>query len=155
MTRFALCLTLLFTQQVFAANYGKFRLTVDADYMDASKVEFLLNSAGEIETLSNEDYFEVEALPFFGELTLNFRSGDEDLILASFRLVANQVLSACSAYVDQPNQVQMPYPLGHARLERWNKAKKKYESITSSEIRSNEEQCLAELLKDYQHYDQI
>lgn len=155
MTRIALFIALIFGQQLFAANYGKFKLNINGDFRDASEVEFLLNSTGEFSILSNDDYFDIEALPFFGELTLNFKSGDEDLILASFKLIDNKVLSACSALVDQPNEGRMSYPLGHARLERWNKTLKKYESINTVDVVANEKQCLSDLLKDYEHFEQF
>lgn len=155
MTKFIALLSLALTTNLYAANYGKYKFTMSADYMDASEVVFLLNSAGEVTILENDDYFEVESLSFFGELTLNFETGDEDLQLASFTLKDNKVITSCSALVDQPNEVLTVYGLNFAKLQRWNKVNKKYEDIATPEIFANQEACEAELLKDFAHFDQF
>ncbi len=155
MSRLALLIAFILSTQLHAANFGKFRMKIKADYLDASEVIFLLNSAGQVETLENDDYFEIDSLPFFGELTLNFKSGDEDLLLTSFTLRDNQVLSACAALVDQPNEVLSLYPSGHATLQRWNTKTKRFEDINSLDLESRTDQCEQELIKDYAHFEEF
>lgn len=114
--------------------YGKFKLEVRPGHYDDQEVIFLLNSHGGIKIIENEYDYEFESLPFFGELTLNFRSGgDEDFMLGSFTLVTdNNVLksiSSCAAHISVPAKYMIRRGSSTVRLMKWNKLQKEYELV--------------------------
>lgn len=120
---------------VQANVYGKFKLEIKPGHYDDQEVIFLLNSQGGIKFIENEYYYEFESLPFFGELTLNFRSGgDEDFMLGSFTLISDndvvKSVASCATLISAPAQYMERRGKSAIRLFQWNKMKKEYQRVS-------------------------
>lgn len=136
-----------------AANYGKFMLTTDTQIWEPEGMTFLLSSAGEIKILENDDYYEIKSSFFFGEQTLTFRSGgDEDFVLGKVTLVNNKAISACAGLIDLPNRNLMTLGVKSFNLLKWNKSKKKYESVYPKNFKFSEK-CEKELFSPYSEFE--
>lgn len=136
-----------------AASYGKFHLEVNTGYFDSEKVEFLLNSSGEVRLLENRDWYTVTPSFFFGELSLTIQSGgDEEFILGKVILKDNQVQSACAAFVDAKNEVIEFLGATSFKLKRWNKRSKSFAPLYSSD-QIFDEKCVKKLLEEYPEFE--
>lgn len=137
----------LITSQAHAFTYGKFKLSVGSGYSDAEEVVFLMNSAGKIKVLENDDYIDVYTSVFFSQTTIlvNTGEGQEDFVLASITLDNNKAIDKCSAWVDAKNGYLSKLNPSSLKLERWNKFKKVYEDISQIESSRN---CFEILLQE-------
>lgn len=147
-------LLLCFVQIAGASSYGKFKLVVNTDMYSGDEVVFLMNSAGKVTILENDNYYDINVSSFFGELTFDIQSaGDEDFLKASFTMVDNKLLAGCSAFIDLKNEVLSTYSSSQVQILRWSKSKKKYVSILSRNIDTATEACIQDITKEYQGFE--
>lgn len=140
--KYIFILSLLINFSALGANYGKFKVIVAGDFSSGEEAIFLMNSNGKIKILENDNYMEINAYSFFGDVTLDIRtSGDEDHIRGTVHLVNNKVIQTCSAFIDLKNDYQISYGSDSLKLLRWNKVKKAYEDI-------NDQMAIEEALQD-------
>lgn len=138
---------------VQAANYGKFRLTVNPGYYSGDKVVFLLNTSGTVKILENDNYYSVDSDFFFGDTTLEFRSaGDEDHIEGSISLKDNKAVDGCAALVDNKNGWLSFMTTKTFLLERWNKYSKKYETVYKNGFEFSEK-CEEVISSNYSEFE--
>lgn len=139
-------LTALTTQ---AANFGKFKLTVETGYYDGEEVVFLMNSSGDLKMLENSDYYSIDTQFFFGENTLDIRSGgDDDIVIGTIYMKDNKAIDGCAAMLSLSNEAGETLGTNSFKLERWNKFSKRYESVYKSGFEFTKS-CEDKLLADY------
>jgi hypothetical protein len=154
MKNIILLAAILLGASVNAANFGKFKLTVNPGYYDGEEVVFLLNSAGKIKVLENDSYYDIDSDYFFGDVTVNFRSGgDEDHVEGSISLQNNKAVDGCAALVDVKNGWLTILGMQSFELERWNKFSKKYESVFTNGFQFTEE-CEQGIIDNYPDFEQ-
>lgn len=149
-----LIFSFVLSQSLWASSFGKFKMTLDADYRDQQSVVFLMNSQSEITIIEDDYYYEISSAPFFGEVALNFQSGgDEDYITALFVIRDNKLIQGCAAFIDAKNEAYHPYWNRSVDFSRWNKITRKYESLITDETLVKNEDCINELTQNYSGFD--
>lgn len=137
------------------AVYGKYKFSMNFEWgSEDEKVEFLMNSQGDIKILENENWYEVDSSPFFGEVTLDFRSGgDEDYVIASATLKKDGyktvITSYCAAIVYGPNALISVTGPSVAKLQRWSKSSKKYKAMKITASKEELKKCEDNLIESY------
>lgn len=145
----------LLSTQAYAFTYGKFKLSVGTGFYDAEEIIFLMNSAGKVKILENDDYYEIDSSLFFSEVTLSIQSGgDEDFVVGSITLKDNVILDSCASFVDAKNEYLMRLSPSSLKLERWNKYKKKYVAVPKAGAGFSEA-CFSDLLSGYDFEEEI
>jgi hypothetical protein len=152
MKNFILLAALIYGLTANAANFGKFKLTVETGYYDGEEVVFLMNTSGEIKMLENDSYYTIKPQFFFGKNTLLIESGgDDDKVEGIIHLENNKATDACAVLLSLSNKAgELLWPKGF-KLDRWNKFSKRYESVYPQNF-SFSEKCESELLADYQDF---
>lgn len=148
-----LLLTLVLGLNAQAANYGKFKLYVDTGYYAPQEVVFLMNSSGEIKMLENNDYYKIDSQFFFGESTLNIRSGgDDDIVKGIVSLKNNRATEACAVFLSLSSGYGERLRITRRfNLLRWNRFAKKYETVLKSDTLFSKK-CEKKILADYPNF---
>ncbi|MCR9203518.1 MAG: hypothetical protein NXH75_03005 [Halobacteriovoraceae bacterium] len=138
-----------------SAVYGKYKFSMNFEWgSDNERVEFLMNSQGDIKIIDEGNYYNVTSYPFFGIISLDFRSGgDEDYVIASATLekVGNQTVMTnyCAAIIDGPGgYVSLTGPRV-AKLQRWSKSAKKYKALKITASEEDVKKCEKDLIQTY------
>ncbi len=144
----ALLLSLVLNTNAFAFTYGMFKVSIGSEVYEHEMI-FLVNSAGQIKELENENWYDIESSLFFSELTLDIQGGgDEDFNVARITFKDNVIVDSCASFVDAKNKYVIKIGEQNLKVQRWNKYAKKYETV-KTENEEFSESCFETLLAPF------
>ncbi len=146
-------LVFLLSAATQASLAGKYKIEFSNGLSGMSgEYVFLMNSDLEVKELSDEGEYNVwsfDAAPFFGEVELTVRWGsDEETHYFVMNLVEEKGVAtlskSCGVYNDVPSDY-VTFDEAYSVVKKWNKSKKKYETVKVNQSVREEAACLAKL----------